>query len=256
MTLSVTTHSVIRNEERWAWFSLKSWEKYATKMLIVNDHSTDQTPAVLKSLKIPYTTNYDKAVVDLRNEMLKKTTTDWFILLDGDEIWNDLTIKKFLDHIKKVPEKVTGVFLRTQNCVGDVWHYLPDNAGKYELAGIKGHLNIRAYRRRPDFRWFGGYPIEYYGLKNQPINTDPSQLSFFGGFYWHMTNLARTKSKNIAGFRRQVIETGIQSKKENLPEVFFQTRPNFVLDPLTPRSSFFELAAKIITPAKKIKRFL
>ena len=225
-------------------------------MLVVDDHSIDQSPFIIKSLEVTSATSYGQTVTTLRNELLAKTATDWFILLDGDEVWSNSTIERFLDHIKNVPSNVTGVFLRTRNCVGDIWHYLPEDSGKYHLAGVAGHLNIRAYRKRKGYQWRGDYPLEYYGPEGQPINADASQLSFFHGYYWHLTHLSRTKSHGTAGFRRQVIETGILSRKEELPEVFFLPRPNFVPDPLTHRSSAFELKAKILTPFKKIKRLL
>ncbi|MBI4099937.1 glycosyltransferase [Candidatus Microgenomates bacterium] len=256
MTASVTIHSLVRNEECWVWFALKPWQRAGVPMLVIDDHSTDQTPQIISSLKIPFQASQGPSVSEIRNKMLSQTTTEWFILLDGDEVWNDAMIDKFLSHLKSVPKNIIGIFLETRNCVGDVWHYLPSDSGRYRLAGHVGHLNIRAYRKKPGYQWFGQYPLEYYGQKDQPINADPNQLSCFPGFYWHLTHLPRTSRPGTAGFRRQVIESGIEVPRSELPEVFFLPRPDFVPNPLTRRSPLFTLTAKIVTPIKKLKRLL
>lgn len=160
-------------------------------------------------------------------------------------------INDFLSFVLSQPKEIWAVFLKTRNCVGDVWHYLPEMAGKYEIAGQKGNLNLRAYRKMPGFVWEGNYPLEHYAN----INNEPEHLKFFSGYYWHLTNLSRSSSNTkVAGFRRHVIEKGITVSKNVLPEVFFQQAPQEIPDPLSRRSFFFELAADLITPLKSLKR--
>lgn len=258
MSHLATIHSLVRNEDQWAWFALKSWQKFNLPLLVIDDNSTDQTQKVLHSLNISFAPNTAKLpVTEIRNHLISQTKTEWFVLLDGDEVWNHTIIGKFLKHLAAVSPKVLGVFLKTRNCVGDVWHFLPESAGKYQLAGRTGNLNIRAYRKHAGLKWFGTYPLEHYGSKDGPINTQPDKLSFFEGYYWHMTNLARSsRADKIPGFRRRPVEQGIAAVKTELPEVFWESRPDFVPDPLARRPISFELAAKIVTPLKQFKRNL
>lgn len=256
MTSKVTIHSLVRNEERWVWFALTAWQKAPVDFLVVDNESSDQTPQILKATKIPYQTWPGEDITILRNRMLKETKTDWFVLVDGDEVWDDGQIAKFLAHLDAVSPRVTGVFLSTRNCVGDVWHYLATDSGRYQLAGVSGHLNIRAYRRRKGYQWFGQYPLEYYGRQDQSINNDPSQLSHFSGYYWHLTHLSRTAVSGTPGFRRRVLESGITVAKSQLPEVFFLPCPPQVPDPLVHRSFLWEIAATMVTPVKKLRRAL
>lgn len=258
MSQPATIHSIVRNEDQWVWFALKPWQEFNLPILVVDDNSTDQTGKVLRSLKLRFTSNTAKLpVTEIRNQMIAQTKTEWLILLDGDEVWNRGMIEKFLKHLKTVPQKVSGVFLQTRNCVGDVWHYLPQTFGKYQLGAMTGNFNIRAYRKNAGMKWFGTYPLEHYGSKDMSINTQSDKLSFFDGYYWHMTNLSRSsKADKIPGFRHRAVEQGIAADKTELPEVFWESRPGFVPDPLARRSISFELAAKIITPLKKLKRLL
>jgi len=248
--VKITTHTIVKNEENWIWYALKSWEKYATEMLVVDDNSTDETLKIIKSLK-----NFKIKIVEtdlktskdhtaMRNKMVEETKTEWFLLLDGDEVWNQTTIEKFLDFLKKQNENIWAVAMRTRNCVGDVYHYLPEGAGNYQILGRKGHLTIRAYRKMPGLSWAGDYPLEHYGDLS-------GHVAFFEGFYWHMTHLARSSAKEkVKGWRSIKIEAGIPiANIKELPEVF--------QDHLPPkRSIIFEILARIITPIKVFKRKL
>lgn len=244
--VKITTHTIVKNEDAWVGYALKPWEKYATEMLVVDDNSIDKTPEILKRFSNINTIFTDlKTAKDhtaMRNEMVKKTKTDWFVLLDGDEVWNQTTIEKLLDFLEKQDKNIWAVAMRTRNCVGDVYHYLPENSGNYEILGRKGHLTIRAYRKMPELSWAGEYPLEYYGNLT-------GHLAFFDDFYWHMTHLKRSSSKEkVKGWRSTKIETGISIKNiSELPEVFRDNLP-------PKRSVFFEIVAQIITPIKTFKR--
>lgn len=260
--LPISVHTLVKNEERWVWFALKSWEKYGQRFLVVDDSSTDRTGEVVASLKnkrldyyrLDSTKNFF-GLTGIRNWMIEQTGTEWFVLVDGDEVWNYKTIERFLRHIEKVPSAVVGVFLQTRNCVGDVWHYLSSDSGRYELAGRVGHLNIRAYRRKNGYHWYGEYPLEYYGRRNKAINQSPEQLSYFDGFYWHLTHLTRTSDRGVvAGFRRRVWERGRGVLRSELPEVFWESRPAVVPDPLVRASLPTVVKGYLQTPIKWLKR--
>lgn len=263
--IEITTHTLIKNEDQWVWYALSAWEPFAGEMLVYNDNSDDETEAVLESLKSPkiiikkVAAKEKKDLTMFRNQMLEETKTEWFLLLDGDEIWNRKTIKVFLSYLEKLPKNVWAVVMETRNCVGDVFHYLPENTGRYELLGRTGHLTVRAYRKMPGFGWAGIYPLEdYHDSLGRSVYKQNNHLAFFDGFYWHLTHLRRSSSsKKVWGFRNQKYESGVEIKEDNeLPEVFFEKRPLIVSDPLRKQNFGYELMAEIQRPFKEIKRKL
>lgn len=254
--LKVTTHTIVKNEENWVKFVLEAWEDFASEMLVTDDNSTDGTAQMVKSLNSPKIKFSQKNLktatdhTDERNRMLKVTKTDWFVLLDGDEVWNKTTISSFLDFLQTLDAKVLAVVMRTRNCIGDVYHYLPESAGKYELLSRKGHLNVRAYRKVPGYSWQGEYPLEFYGDgSGKAVNEQPDRLAFYEGYYWHLTHLPRSSAKEkVKGWRKVRLESGIKvSNMNELPEVLRDTvQPH--------RSILFEIAAALVTPLKEIRR--
>ena len=175
---NVTVQTIVKNEENWVWFSLMSVKDLVKSVIVYDDNSTDKTKEIVESIKDPkislkpVKTNLPSDLTGFRNEMLKETKTDWFVLLDGDEVWNNTTFKGFLKFLEKQHKDIYAVALHTRNCVGDIYHYLPEEAGEYEILGRKGHLNIRAYRKLPGFHWKGEYPLEsYVDEKGDSINS-------------------------------------------------------------------------------------
>lgn len=214
MMYPFTAHILVRNEDQFLKFALDSVLPYVSDYIIYDTGSTDKTLEILKPYKFEEKGLVNKIdYVALRNEMIAKTETDWFLLIDGDEVWNKEMLKNYLEFTLAQPEKIKATFLKTRNCVGDVYHYR--NSGNYEIAGMRGSLNIRAYRKT--VRWKGEYPLEHC-----VDSADKKSLAFFDGFYWHMTHLKRSSSESpVMGFRKRVYDLGINS--DNLP----QTLKNF-----------------------------
>lgn len=251
--MNITTHTVVKNEENWIWYALESVRPFVSEMLVIDDDSTDKTVEIIKSIKDPKIKLFEQKLAlpadhtNARNELIGKTTTDWFLLVDGDEVWNGKTLKKFLSFLEAQPRTVQGVVMRTRNCIGDVFHYLPEDAGKYELAGHKGHLTVRAYRKLPNRKWKGNYPLEKYCNDH---------LTFFDGYYWHMTHLQRSSSKTmLKGWRKEKLELGIKAKStDQFPEVFYANRPEIVPSPWNKMPISKKILAGLVTPVKKIRR--
>lgn len=263
--IRITTHTLVKNEDKWVWFVLKPWVDYAYEMLVIDDHSSDLTVKVINSINSDKLKFEERIVssteehTQIRNEMVAKTRTDWFLVLDGDEVWGRKTIEIFLSFLEKQPESTWAVAMHTRNCVGDVFHYLPEELGKYQLLGKKGHLTIRAYKKIPGFSWKGNYPLESFSNSNgQSINEMNSHLKFFDGFYWHMTHLQRsTKNDEVKGWRSKKYDMGVRvDQKEQFPEIFFENRPSFIADPLAKRSTMFTAKALVQSPFKILKRKL
>lgn len=258
--IKITTHTIVKNEEKWIWYSLMSVKDLVHRMLVFDDNSTDQTAKIIKSIddpKINLTVGSFKVASEIRNKQLKETKTDWFLILDGDEVWNRKTFSNLLQFLENCPKEVWGVVVKTRNCVGDIYHYQTESAGRYNLLGKVGNYNIRAYRKLPNLRWQWDYPRETYGdLQNVPINDQQEHLILFDNHYWHMTFLPRTSVQSTRKYRQITkFETGIKIRNTSeLPEVFFQKRPSFVPDPSIKRSAFYEMTAVLLTSLKMLKR--
>lgn len=261
--IPVTTHTIVKNEENWIWYSLMSVKDLVTEMLVVDDQSTDNTAQVIKTIKDPKI-NYSRVelknpsdLTEMRNKLVKETKTEWFIILDGDEVWNYETFKSLLKYLEKLPKDIYAVTTRTRNCIGDIYHFLPESSGRYSILGIKGNLNMRAYRKLPGFSWKGDYPLEaYYDAKGKSINPQDKHLAFFDNYYWHMTFLKRSQDrKKVKGWRSEKMELGHSVERKNeFPEVFSLPHPPIVPDPWKKMKVHETAIAAAITPLKKLRR--
>ena len=258
MIFPVTAQMVVKNEENFVWFAIKAVLPYVKRFLITDAGSTDKTWEIIKKInneKIKLNKSR-KTVVKVRKIQLAETKTPWFLLVDGDEVWPKDQLIKLLQLIKELSKNKIAVINRTRNCVGDIWHYLPEEAGHYRFMNKKGHFNIRLMRTL-GYEIAGTYPWEEYLLNNKPVNQNSEDLVFSHVWYLHLSHLPRTSGKeDISGRRKQIIERGIKLSKSELPEVFFEKRPKFIKDPLIKRSWFYELQAELITPLKQLKRVL
>src|SRR5260221_14038425 len=94
--MEVWAHTMVKNEARWLWYSVSSVIDYVDKLLLWDTGSTDATLKIEQELinkypgKIFYKRRNQTTVQDfaaVRQEMLYETKSDWFLMLDGDEIW-------------------------------------------------------------------------------------------------------------------------------------------------------------------------
>lgn len=263
--VELTAHMLVKNEENWIWYAIESVLSYVDKILIFDTGSTDQTARIIRSInsnKIIFEEkgNTDRSgLVNLRNEMVEKTKTDWFLQVDGDEVWPSSALKEVVETISKSSEEIWGLVVRTRNCVFDVWHYQPESAGKYEFLGRKGHLTVRAYRKLSGYSWQGEYPLEAYcNQGGVAINMKDNNLQFVDVAYWHLTHLTRSsKPKDVIDrIKKHKLEVGIKAKKEELPEVFFANRPPGIPSPFIKLPLIKMAGAVVLTPLRFLKRKL
>ncbi len=263
--IKITTHTIVKNEENWVWYSLMSVKDAVERMLVFDDHSTDHTAEIIKMIKDPKikfdsgSLNSPEDHTRARNTMIRETETDWFMLLDGDEVWNEKTLRALRQLLERAGPEIYGVAMRTRNCVGDIYHYLPEEAGNYRLLGRKGHLTIRAYRKLPGFSWRGNYPLEAYtDGEGRPVNNQEEHLRFFDAYYWHLTHLKRSGSReSVKGWRKRKYEIGITvGDKAEFPEVFSLPGPEIAPSPWVKMDDGEYLLSMLATPLKRLKRKL
>lgn len=273
--LTTTAHCLVRNEARFVWFSVMSVIKHVDRVLLWDTGSTDETVEIIKEiLKTPQGKKIDfrqlekvdpNTFTKVRQEMLDATDTDWFVMVDGDEVWWDDSIKKVVDTIQEKGDKLESIVVPTINLVGDIYHYQEEAAGNYELAGKRGHLNLRAINRKiPGLKSLG--PHGQWGWadsENRMIEKrNPEKILFVDAPYLHATHLQRSgniKQEADVPKRKMKLkyEIGIPFPPDYFyPEVFFRKKPKIAPSPWIKMTPEFKRRALLETPLRKIKRRL
>jgi len=67
-------------------------------------------------------------LVDLRNQQIESTKTDWFILVDGDEVWPQVTCQELQTVLKHPERDLFGIVVKTRLPIGDLFHYQSEKA--------------------------------------------------------------------------------------------------------------------------------
>ena len=273
--MQIWAHTLVRNEERYLWFSVMSVIDYVDKMLIWDTGSTDNTVQIIREIKKRYPEKVDFKKIgivdpdkftDIRQGMLNMTKSDWFIIVDGDEVWWNDSIKEIVDLINKDGNSLDSVVSKYYNIVGDIYHYQEERAGRYEIDGRIGHLNIRAMNRGiPGLKF--KLPHGQQGIFDEADtlvqNRDKEKRKFLEEYaYLHFTHMNRSSSseENLKVMKRNIkmkYELGIRFPYDfYYPEVFFIPRPYFVPSPWVKMTSDYYIKALVETPIRKFKRRL
>lgn len=256
---NLSVHMIIKNEERWVWYALQSVLPYVERIIVYDTGSVDKTIPIIKTVASPKIKLAlrggvsPKQLVELRNEQLQQTKTNWFMLLDGDEVWTKAAIEEAVDVCTTAPSHVTALVSPTVVPVGDLRHFQSNRAGQYNIQNHKGHFNIRFYRRREKYMWRGIYPLEAYcDEKEQKVQDKEKEILFLNQPYWHMTHLVRSTHDS---HKKRKLEIG-QKGNVAMPEVFTLSRPAIVPPPTANFSLQEKVIASILTPLLQLKRTL
>ena len=253
--MKISAHCLVKNEDRFVWYSIMSVIDYVDEVMIWDQGSRDHTIEIIKSINSPKIVfkEFSEKVHKLRQRMLEKTDADWIFILDGDEIWYFDAISKLRDSLEKVGDSKDCVVVPNYMLIGDAFHYQESVAGRYRIGEKKGHYNIRAIRKTEGLRIEGIYPNEAYvterGIKVQDL--DKERMLFLDEPYLHASFLKRS-SKDKKKIKYEIGESF--PKDFYYPEVFFRSRPNLVLSPWMVMDLSYKLRAILETPLKKIKR--
>lgn len=270
--MSITAHCLVKNEARFVWYAAMSVASHVDRILLWDTGSTDGTLDIIDEInkevgnKLNFR-EYGKVTpqtfTKVRQEMLDATTTDWFIIVDGDEIWWKESIKKVIEAIKIKGESIESIVVPTTNLIGDIYHYQEEMAGRYELAGRLGHLNLRAVNRKiPGLHSRGEHGVWGWvdGSGKMIQDRDQKKVLFIDAPYLHASFLPRagdtSQEKNVPKRKQKLkYELGIPFPLDfYYPEVFFKARPKIIPSPWAKRSTSYIARAMLETPLKKIRR--
>lgn len=271
-TPKIIVHCLVKNEERFIWYSLTSVLPYVDKIMIWDTGSSDKTIDIVKSIKSPKITFKEVGKATLKNytsfrqQMLDQTPRGytWLMILDGDEVWTDQSIKSVTDYARKHPE-LNSLVVHTYNSIGDIFHKLPESAGRYTLAGAVGHLALRFMNLKTvkGLHVKGVYPLEcFVNEEDCPIqDLDPKKIKLLPHHYIHTTHLMRSSSEKLDNEAlkrkgKKKTELGIRVAKHDLPKIFWRKRPTSVPDVTQPAPLSFWIKALFLTLPKRTKRLI
>lgn len=201
----LTVHMVVKNEEKWIWYSIMSVIDYVDRILISDTGSTDKTIEIIKSISNPKIelTELKNITAEqfpqIRQNQIIDTKTNHFMILDGDEIWNSKTFLKILERIKQNPEKIA-TFVQYFEFVSDIKHYyMGYEQKKFPLHNRQeyGWYTIRFIRKIEGLYCGKPYMQEGYFVGNEELQRYGKSENYIWGtniYYFHATNLVRSSS--------------------------------------------------------------
>jgi glycosyltransferase involved in cell wall biosynthesis len=262
-------NTIVKNEGKFIWFALMSVVDQLDKILVYDTGSSDNTVELIKRVqhlkpgKIEFREIGEvdsKGLAKARQTMLDESKCDWIFLLDGDEVWWSQVLKEAISLINR--KDLDSIANRYFSVIGDIYHYQEERAGRYNLAGRKGHLNIRFINRKiPGLHVEGSYPFESYSDENNIKIQDRDKILFLDKYYLHFSNIQRSDmkgDKKVMKRQRKIrSEIGLRFADDfKYPEVFFVPKPRMVSSPWQPMSTSFKLKASLETPFRKAKRLI
>ncbi|NMD00068.1 MAG: glycosyltransferase [Bacteroidales bacterium] len=266
--MQIWAHTLVKDEEKWLWYSVSSIVNYVDKLLLWDTGSKDGSIEIEKELQKKYPGKIEiqqkkqetgEEFTHMRQEMLDSTKADWFLMLDGDEIWWKDSIKKVVETIRCNDDcGIESIVVPTVNLVGDVFHYQERNAGKYRFGNMVGHYNLRAIRTNvPGLHSQGVHGVWGWADCDNKMIQDRDSYKYVDAPYMHTTNLERSKDdkfviKRNKKYRHEIGDTF--PLDYFYPEVFFEDKPENVYCPWRNMSPGFFARSFFETPLRKIKR--
>lgn len=271
--MKIWANTLVKNEERYIWYSVASVIEHVEKMLIWDTGSSDETVEIVKEIKKWWPDKIEFKEIgevdinqfsEVRQEMLKVTKSDWVMIHDGDEVWWDKSIKETVSFIRENNTRYETVVTQYKNLVGDIYHYQEDSAGKYKIDGKSGFLTIRFMNMNiPGLNVYKPHGQQGFFDKDGLLiqDRDRSKRKHIPGYsYLHFTNLVRSESRNLD---LKVPKRKIKYKHDlghqlpldyYYPESFFKDHPEIIQQPWLKRSRSFYLYSFVLTPFRRAKR--
>lgn len=222
---SITAHCLVRNEENFIQYAIKSVVGFVDKVIIFDTGSTDKTVQIIQELLNKYPGKIifeEKGACDkarhtqLRREMLERTTTDWFMILDGDEVWTERALREASQIIAEGSAEVIETYF--YECVGDIFHT------HYK----SGYKTIR-FAKCKNVTWGGNYNTDnLISVETNKVITQVRKVKILKNKFWHLTHLLRSskdgKDYSSGGTRAEKRQPTYflvgRRIKEPVPEIF------------------------------------
>lgn len=260
---TIWSHTIVHNEENFIWFALMSVVDFVDKMMVWDTGSTDDTVKIIEEVKKIKGDKIEFRQVGetspeqftlMRQKMLEESRCDWILILDGDEVWWEDSIRKVIEIIKESRNSLEGIVVPMIVAVGDIYHFQEESAGQYKILGRKGHLSLRAINKKiPGLHVGLPYGSEgYYDIHNNLIHAK-KEIIFLNNPYLHLSHLRRSGLED--GKRKFKYELG-KSFPANFkyPEVLYKSCPEIVSSVWKKMERVDYFKSLVLTPLKWMKR--
>ncbi|HSR89226.1 MAG TPA: glycosyltransferase family 2 protein [Candidatus Udaeobacter sp.] len=221
---TITAHCIIKNEENFVGYAIKSVIDFVDTVLVFDTGSTDKTVNIVQGLIKEYPNKIifeEKGECDkirhtqLHQEMVDRTKTDWFMILDGDEVWT----KRAMEEVKEIIEKGSfdGIKTGFYECVGDIYH-----------RHYKESYVTARFAKVGDAVWKGDYNQDKLCTKAGEDFFKTKNIYTLQNRFWHLTHLLRS-AKDSSDYSSGGSRAGKRIKtyfflgrtiSEPVPEVF------------------------------------
>lgn len=239
---SITAHCMVKNEQVYMRYVLQSVIDYVDRIIVFDTGSSDDTPKIVNEFVRKYPGKVELYIkppcdwashIAYRMEFLEMTKTDWFMILDGDEVWSKRTMDEAFEIIEKEGDKIDCVDVESYLCTGDIFH--EHNRKLVEkINGIKSFSVTRFFKFYPgQMKWSmnwkkGDVDFKRNGLD---ISENREKMEFTKNKLWHMTHLRRSylddnefTSNSVTATRKSKRRDTYfiigQKIEEDVPEVF------------------------------------
>lgn len=189
----------VKNEEYWIHYVLRDVLKVFGKAFMIDTGSTDRTVQIAKEtanaigaelflFEFDFDNNPTK-IGNCSNLLRGLISTEWMFLVDGDEIWREDILRKFID-ITPGDCPVIMVGGRNIDVREGVMMERTNDIANYD----------RLFRR--GLHWTGEYPFQGYGLNETVSLASVHYVDAQDIFHWHVRNTVRSSDNVKAHFRK------------------------------------------------------
>ena len=212
----ITVHCLIRNEERFIKAAILSVLPLAKRILVYDTGSSDATIEVVSSIQsdlsavpsgtgqagkielVRKTFSSPRELTRFRNEMIERTTTEWFMVVDGDEIYPAQAIQGIAQALPHVAPTIHQIKVHRKHFLGSLNFISPvDCLGRiYRTSQIRHRTGYPLRRRlRADTPYLRDNPLA--SLKPHSMRLPE------GIFFFHCQYLIRSsKDAELGRLRR------------------------------------------------------
>lgn len=236
--MSLTAHCLVKNEENFIEYAVRSVVDFVDSVLIFDTGSEDTTIEKIKKLQDEFPTKIlfeEKGSANkerhtaLRQEMIERTKTDWFMVLDGDEVWTNEGMQEAMKSLDDAG--CVCIIAPFYLCVGDIYHY--SQRGAYNIRGKLIHATPRFFKKSEGLHWQGSYDNDFVAdAENKPV-FEGDKVKFLKNGFWHVSHLRRSSSDNETyssgkdrRSKRRLTHFLIGRKIPDLMPGVFETKPS------------------------------
>jgi hypothetical protein len=188
--VDITPALFIRNEEYWIYYVLRDLFEVFDEVVLYDTGSADHTLSIVEDLAGRYSNSKltllcedlgddPNRIGNCPNVLRSMVTTEWMLLIAGDEIWGESQLRALLEMTP--PNDSTVGMCNGRNVVYDngVW---------MEREGFSADRLFNS-----DVNWIATeYPFEAHGLEDKAKAGHVFHTDFDRSYFWHTRYLSRS----------------------------------------------------------------